>query len=140
MYSTLFPAMDLGHIATVFFSGMPSDAAGPVADTVTPILTCACAMPASIRIAAAAPEIMALFIEPPRYFRSCGAMIAERRAKTAACRNPFDCGANVGCGTKCFGAMCDASTAIGAWATPRPWQANAGNRESALSGHERDRP
>jgi len=28
----------LGNNAIVFFSGMPSDAAGPVADTVTPIL------------------------------------------------------------------------------------------------------
>src|SRR2546429_4456335 len=54
MYSTLFPAMVLGHIATVFFSGMPSDAAGPVADTVTPILICDCAVPAKVSIAAVA--------------------------------------------------------------------------------------
>jgi hypothetical protein len=67
MYSTLFPAMVLGDIATVFFSGMPSDAAGPVADTVTPILICACAVPANVNIAAVAtPQMTVLFIEPPR--------------------------------------------------------------------------
>jgi len=31
------PAIVRGNNATVFFSGMPSDAAGPLADTVTPI-------------------------------------------------------------------------------------------------------
>ena len=63
MYSTLFPAMVLGHIATVFFSGMPSDAAGPVADTVTPILICDCATPVNVSIVAATPQMMVLFIE-----------------------------------------------------------------------------
>src|SRR5713226_4548524 len=59
MYSTLFPAMVLGHMATVFFSGMPSDAAGPVADTVTPILICACAAPVSVNVVATAtPQMM----------------------------------------------------------------------------------
>jgi hypothetical protein len=32
------PAIVLGISAIVFFSGIPSDAAGPVADTVTPTL------------------------------------------------------------------------------------------------------
>src|SRR5438128_1922334 len=41
MYSTLLPPIDLGHMAMVFLAGMPSDAAGPVADTMTPIFTCA---------------------------------------------------------------------------------------------------
>src|ERR1035437_4049130 len=41
IYSTLLPAISLGNSAIVFFSGMPSDAAGPVADTVTPTLICA---------------------------------------------------------------------------------------------------
>ena len=35
------PPAVFGHSATVFFSGIPSDAAGPVAETVTPTLTCA---------------------------------------------------------------------------------------------------
>ena len=44
-----------------------SDAAGPVADTVTPILIWACAVPAKISIATVAtPQMMVLFIEPPR--------------------------------------------------------------------------
>ena len=52
MYSTFEPAMVFGHSAMVFFSGMPSDAAGPVAETVTPILTCATAAVASANVAA----------------------------------------------------------------------------------------
>src|SRR5438132_12003494 len=36
IYSTVLPAIVFGISAKVFFSGMPSDAAGPVADTVTP--------------------------------------------------------------------------------------------------------
>ena len=39
MYSTVLPPIDFEHRPTVFFSGMPSDAAGPVADTMTPTLT-----------------------------------------------------------------------------------------------------
>jgi hypothetical protein len=43
----------------VFFSGMPSDAPGPVADTVTPILTCACAAAANVSamVASRAPTM-----------------------------------------------------------------------------------
>ncbi len=52
MYSIFLPAISLGISVKVFFSGMPSDAAGPVADTVTPTLTCAWAAPAA-RLAAA---------------------------------------------------------------------------------------
>src|SRR3954470_23322522 len=37
----------------VFFSGMPSDAAGPVADTVTPTVMSACAAKAAARRTAA---------------------------------------------------------------------------------------
>ena len=49
MYSIVLPPAVFGHSATVFFSGMPSDAAGPVAETVTPTLTCAPAALASAR-------------------------------------------------------------------------------------------
>ena len=38
--------MVLGSSATVFFSGMPSEAAGPVADSVTPTFTSAQAVAA----------------------------------------------------------------------------------------------
>ncbi len=43
MYSTFLPAISRGMMAKTFFSGMPSDAAGPVAEIVTPTLICACA-------------------------------------------------------------------------------------------------
>jgi hypothetical protein len=79
MYSTVFPALFFGHIATVFFSGMPSDAAGPVAETVTPILICDCAAPVNVSVAAAKPQMMVLFIEPPRCCGRSGAIIAEAR-------------------------------------------------------------
>jgi hypothetical protein len=45
MYSMVLPPAFFGHIGIVLRSGMPSDAAGPVADTVTPTFTCACARP-----------------------------------------------------------------------------------------------
>ena len=41
MYSIDWPATVFGSSAIVFFSGMPSEPAGPVVDRVTPILTCA---------------------------------------------------------------------------------------------------
>ncbi len=41
MYSTFLPAISFGSKAKVFFSGMPKEAAGPVADTLTPTLICA---------------------------------------------------------------------------------------------------
>jgi hypothetical protein len=44
MYSIDLPPAVFGHIGIVLRSGMPSDAAGPVADTVTPIRTCAAAV------------------------------------------------------------------------------------------------
>jgi hypothetical protein len=40
-----------GIMATVFFSGMPSEAAGPVADSVTPTLMSACARLKASRLA-----------------------------------------------------------------------------------------
>src|SRR5207249_3206537 len=67
MYSTLFPAMVFGHIAMVFFSGIPSDAAGPVAEMVTPILICPCAPDASAMSAPATSArvmIRAMFSPP----------------------------------------------------------------------------
>src|SRR6516164_4539236 len=45
--------MVCGSSAIVFFSGMPSDAAGPVADSVTPTLMSASAPPAASANAAA---------------------------------------------------------------------------------------
>ncbi len=47
------PPMDVGSSSIVFFCGMPSEAAGPVADTVTPIVTSATAGTASARVTAA---------------------------------------------------------------------------------------
>ena len=40
-YSTCLPPISFGISATVFFSGMPSAAPGPVTDSTTPTLTCA---------------------------------------------------------------------------------------------------
>jgi hypothetical protein len=47
---TFSPAMVCGSRATVFFSGMPSEAAGPVADTLTPMVMSASAAPAAHRV------------------------------------------------------------------------------------------
>ena len=44
---TFWPPIVVGSSSKVFFSGMPSDAAGPVADSVTPTLMSACAGAAS---------------------------------------------------------------------------------------------
>ena len=49
MYSIVLPPADFGHIGMVLRSGMPSDAAGPVADTVTPTFTCALASAAAVQ-------------------------------------------------------------------------------------------
>jgi hypothetical protein len=51
---TFWPPIVCGISAIVFFSGMPSDAAGPVAETVTPTVMSACAMPVSAVAAAKA--------------------------------------------------------------------------------------
>ncbi len=45
MYCTFWPAISFGNRAKVFFSGMPSEAAGPVAETLTPTLIWAMALP-----------------------------------------------------------------------------------------------
>ena len=44
---TFSPPIDVGSSSIVFFCGMPSDAAGPVAEMVTPMVTSAAAGPAS---------------------------------------------------------------------------------------------
>ena len=44
---TFWPPIVVGSSSNVFFSGMPSEAAGPVADSVTPTLMSACAGPAA---------------------------------------------------------------------------------------------
>jgi hypothetical protein len=46
IHFTFSPAMVLGSRATVFFSGMPREAAGPVAETLTPTVMSARAAPA----------------------------------------------------------------------------------------------
>src|SRR5512134_3282555 len=43
---TFSPAIVVGRSSNVFFSGIPSDAAGPVAESVTPTLISATAVPA----------------------------------------------------------------------------------------------
>ncbi|MBV8508915.1 MAG: hypothetical protein JO289_02010 [Xanthobacteraceae bacterium] len=63
MYSIFCPAISVGRISIAFLAAMPSDAAGPVREILTPILTCADALDASKR--APANEIVA-----QRY--SCG--------------------------------------------------------------------
>ena len=66
MNSTVLPPMDLEHMPTVFFSGMPSDAAGPVAETTTPTLTWALASPASANMEHSnVPPINICFMIPP---------------------------------------------------------------------------
>src|SRR5665213_2305292 len=55
------PAIDCGSISIVFFSAIPSDAAGPVVDSVTPIVMSACAAVAS----SAASIEQRVFICPP---------------------------------------------------------------------------
>jgi len=49
MYSTSWPAIFFGSSGTVFFSGMPSDTAGPVVDRVRPMRSCAAAGSAAAR-------------------------------------------------------------------------------------------
>ena len=58
MYSIFCPATSFGSSAKVFFSGMPRDAAGPVAETLTPTLICACAVAATLvrTLSATAPR------------------------------------------------------------------------------------
>ncbi|MNN18165.1 hypothetical protein D3C81_1313700 [compost metagenome] len=60
MYSIFLPATSFGISVKVFFSGIPSDAAGPVADTVTPTLTWAWAAPAARQAAAIASRLARL--------------------------------------------------------------------------------
>src|SRR5664279_439561 len=57
MYSIDWPATVFGSSAMVFFSGMPSETAGPVVDSVTPILTCAGAASGSRATMAAAAKV-----------------------------------------------------------------------------------
>ena len=62
---TFSPAIVFGSISNVFFSGMPSDAAGPVAERVTPTFTSASAKPA-IKWLARMPSSAPCFIGSPR--------------------------------------------------------------------------
>ena len=66
-YSSVLPPAFFGHSGIVFFSGMPSDAAGPVAETVTPIFTCAVAVAANATQPMSAGTIRSLFIVRPPY-------------------------------------------------------------------------
>src|SRR5438067_6530418 len=71
-----WPAILVGRISIVFFSGMPSDAAGPVADSVTPMLMSALAaqdQPASTASPQAAALIQRDMSSPvQRYAQACG--------------------------------------------------------------------
>src|SRR3569623_2135 len=73
MYCTLLPAIFFGSSEMVFFSGMPSEAAGPVADTVTPTLICAeAAVDMAREISAgsrAAANLVFIVISPFRFHR-----------------------------------------------------------------------
>ena len=66
---TFSPPIVVGSSSNVFFSGMPSDAAGPVADSVTPTLMSACADTATRRrqasAAASAGSSLRTCIESP---------------------------------------------------------------------------
>ncbi len=59
------PAIAVGSSSNVFFSGMPSDAAGPVADSVTPTLMSACAGAAMTSAAASAGSSLRTAMESP---------------------------------------------------------------------------
>jgi len=55
---TFSPPMVAGSSSSVFFCGMPSDAAGPVADTVMPTVMSACAGSASANAIAAPSAVV----------------------------------------------------------------------------------
>ena len=59
------PPIDRGRSSKVLLSGMPSEAAGPVADSVTPIVMSACATAATIAAATATASWMQRFISTP---------------------------------------------------------------------------
>ncbi|KAF1043236.1 MAG: hypothetical protein GAK34_02703 [Delftia tsuruhatensis] len=60
---TFWPATVRGISATVFFSGMPREAAGPVAETTTPTLMSARAEPQTVaRVAASRPSFVKRFM------------------------------------------------------------------------------
>ena len=73
-----WPLIVVGRSSIVFFSGMPSDAAGPVAESVTPTLMSARTAPGAATASAAATSdnIVLRFMSPPpeisalRYFLS----------------------------------------------------------------------
>ena len=70
MYLTFSPPMVCGNRANVCFSGMPSDAAGPVAETLTPMVMSAQAEPAATTSASACTNASFLtFMSPPVF---CG--------------------------------------------------------------------
>ncbi|MNT10610.1 hypothetical protein D3C72_1454480 [compost metagenome] len=68
IHSIFWPATSLGSSATVLRSGIPSEAAGPVLDTVTPTLTCALARSGTAKAKAAAaadkPKCLRIFLSP----------------------------------------------------------------------------
>ena len=55
---TFWPPIVVGRSSNVFFSGMPSEAAGPVADSVTPTLIWPCAESAKPQAATAAISVV----------------------------------------------------------------------------------
>ncbi len=70
--------MVLGISEKVFFSGMPSDAAGPVADTVTPTLMSAQALPPA-PISAAPVMAMASRVFSMRFMLSPSECVFQER-------------------------------------------------------------
>ena len=75
IHSIFWPATSFGSRATVLRSGMPSEAAGPVLDTVTPTLTWALASSGRVRATAAAavvkPKCLRMFCLLWRLFFWC---------------------------------------------------------------------
>src|SRR5690349_3785579 len=87
MYSTVLPATSFAHMPTVLRSGMPSDAAGPVAETVTPIRTCAAAVAANAHAKNATLRVSNCFMASPCELvrrRRCGGRRHDKRVGGAS--------------------------------------------------------
>ena len=60
-----WPAISVGHSLTVFCSGMPSVAPGPVVETITPMLMSACALRVKAIATATAASLWIDFMKAP---------------------------------------------------------------------------
>ena len=96
------PPIVAGSSSMVFFCGMPSDAAGPVADTVTPIVTSASADVAASANATAAPsagrDLTMLHTFPPVNRCCLGIRRGDLWQACANERREFDSGKAAGAG------------------------------------------